>query len=92
MWEEIRHITAAQTLSGLTLCVPNVGLSRSKPLPPLLPWSPEPRQTEGDCATERKHNNRVPEDILPSLTFGDPLLLGRGAGMELLNHPVTGDK
>lgn len=56
------------------------------------PWSLEPRQTEGDCATERKHSNRVPEDILPSLTIGDPLLLGRGAGMELLNRPVTGDK
>lgn len=48
----------------------------------------------GDCVAERKHSNRVPlaEDILPSRTFGDPLLLGRGAGLELLNRPVTGDK
>jgi hypothetical protein len=95
MWGvQIRHITAAQTLSGLTLCVLNVGLSRSQPLPSLLPGLLNHAKPRGDCVTERKleHSNRVREDILPSLSFGDPLLLGRGAGMELLNRPVTGDK
>ena len=72
------------------------------PSPP-SPQSPEPRQTEGNCVSERKHSNRVSEDILPgspkarlcstrSLGFEDPLLLGRGAGMGLLNRPVAGDK
>jgi hypothetical protein len=59
---------------------------------PLLPSLLNHAKPRGDCVTERKHSNRVPEDILPSLAFGDPLLLGREAGMELLNRPVTGDK
>jgi len=59
---------------------------------PLLPSLLGHAKLGGDCVAERKHSNKVPEDILPSRTFGDPLLLGRGAGLELLNRPVTGDK
>lgn len=53
--------------------------------PPLLPNLLNHAKPRGDCVTERNHSDsdRVPEGILPSLTFGDPLLLDRGAGIEL---------
>jgi len=58
---------------------------------PLLPSLLNHANPRGIVSQNAKQQ-RVSEDILPSLTFGDPLLLGRGAGMELLNRPVTGDK
>ena len=89
---QIRHITAAQTISGLTLRSLNVGLLRSQPFLPLPPTLLNHTKPRGGLCHGTQSSKECQRIFLPSRTFGDPLLLGRGDGMELLNCHVTGDK